>query len=179
VKILALVLLLIMAAILGQCQLKAFGEIFTLTPPQNTITVNGTSFTISYGITGGTVTSIQADTIARTISVNAQSQNGGSLTIILPTRFIDAYENESLVPGYLNDANNEAHFVVMNKNHGTLYKSVETPDNRTLTIPISAGSNAIEIKGTYMVPEFGPLASVMLVVAVISIIALSGIRYNF
>jgi hypothetical protein len=175
-KILALILLLLVAAILGQCQLKAFGEIFTLTPPQNIITVNGTSYSIPYGITGGTVTSIQADTNAKTIDVAAQSQSGGILTIVLPTRFMDAYENESLVPGYLHDENNEAHFVVMNKNHGTLYKSVETIDNRTLTIPLNVGSNTIEIKGTYMVPEFGSLASAILVIAIISITTLSKIR---
>ncbi len=168
-----------MASVIGQSQLCAYGEISTLTPPQNTIIVNGTSFTIPYGATGGTVTLIQANTITKTISVNAQSTNGGSLTITLPTRLVDAYENASLVPGYLNDANNEAHFVVMNKNHGTSYKSVETANNRTLTIPLNAGSNMIEIKGTYMVPEFGSLVSIMLIIAVISIIALSRIRFKF
>ncbi|MFZ0183329.1 MAG: hypothetical protein WAL88_00675 [Nitrosotalea sp.] len=168
-----------MASIIGQSQLCAYGEISTLTPPQNVMIVNGTSFAIPYGATGGTVTLIQADTDAKTIDVSVQSLNGGSLTITLPNRLIDAYENASLEPGYLHESSNESHFVVMNKNHGTSYKSVDTPDNRTLTIPLNAGSNTIEIKGTYMVPEFGSLASIMLVIAVISIIGLSKIRFKF
>ncbi len=172
-KILVLVSLLIITAIMGQYQTKAFGEISTLTPPQNIIKVNGTSFTIPYSVTGGTVTLIQADTDAKSIDVNVQSSNGGSLTITLPTRLIDAYEGTSLEPEHLHDVGNEAHLVVMSKNHGISYKSVDTSDNRTLTIPLSVGSNTIEIKGTYMVPEFGSLTYIMLVIAVISVIAIS------
>jgi predicted secreted protein with PEFG-CTERM motif len=162
VNILVLVLVLIMVATLGQYQIKAFGEISTLTPPENIIKVNGTSFTVPYTITGGTVTLIQADTDAKTIDVNVQSSNGGNLTITLPTRLIDAYQG-----GY------ESHFVVMNKNHGIRYTAVETSENRTLTIPFSLGNSTIEIKGTYMIPEFGSLTSIILVIAVISAITIS------
>ena len=63
----------------------------------------------------------------------------------------------------------------MDKNHGVQYKSVDTPDNRTLTIPLSTGSNTLEIKGTFMVPEFGSLASIILVIAIVSIIAVTKI----
>lgn len=151
-----------MAATLVQYQIKAFGEIATLTPPENTIKVNGTSFTIPYAITGGTVTLIQADTNAKTIDVSVQSPNGGNLTITLPTRLIDAYQGDY-----------ESHFVVMNKNHGIRYTAVETSENKTLTIPFSLGNSTIGIKGTYMIPEFGSLTSIILAVAIISAIIAS------
>lgn len=172
-KILVLVLVLIMAAIVGQYQIKAFGEISTLTPPENTIKVNGTSFTIPYTITGGTVTLIQADTDTKTIDVSVQSSNGGNLTITLPTALIDAYQGAALEPEYLQGASDEAHFVVTSKNHGIYYTEVDTSENRTLTIPFSPGDNTIEIKGTYMIPEFGSLTSIILVIAVISAIVAS------
>jgi predicted secreted protein with PEFG-CTERM motif len=162
-----------MAATVGQYQIKAFGEISTLTPPANTIKVNGTSFTIPYSISGGTVTLIQADTDAKTIDVSVQSSNGGNLTITLPTSLIDAYEGASLEPSYRLGENGAAHFVVMNNNHGVHYTEVDNSENRTLTIPFSPGNNTVEIKGTYMVPEFGSLASVILVISVISVIVAS------
>lgn len=167
-KVLVLILVLIVISIVGPSQLKAYGEISTLIPPQNTITVNGTSFTIPYGTTGGTVTSIQADTDTKTLDINVMSPNGGSFTITLPRTLIDSYQGSE-----------QTHLVIMDKNHGVQYKSVDTPDNRTLTIPLSAGSNAIEIKGTFMVPEFGPLVSVILVIAIVSIIAITKIHSKF
>jgi predicted secreted protein with PEFG-CTERM motif len=154
-----------MTTTIGQYQISAFGEISTLTPPENTIKVNGTSFTIPYTITGGTITLIQADTNAKTIDVSVQSSNGGNLTITLPTTLIDAYQGSD-----------ETHFMVLNKNHGIQYtelENFETSQNRTLTIPFGLGTSTIEIKGTYMVPEFGSLASIILVLAVISVIAVS------
>lgn len=158
-----------------QYQIKAFGEISTLTPPADTIMVNGTSFTIPYTITGGTITLIQADTNAKTIDVNVQSPTGGNLTITLPTALIDSYQNSSLEPTYIQNVKNTdiAHFVVMDKNHGVHYTEVDTSENRTLTIPFRLGNSTVEIKGTQMIPEFGSLTSVILVISVISVIVAS------
>lgn len=172
-KFLVLVLVFVLAVTIGQYKIKSFGEIATLTPPENTINVNGTSFTIPYTITGGTVILIQADTNAKTIDVSVQSSGGGNLTITLPTRLIDAYQETSLEPEYLHGENNVSHFVVTNKNHGVRYTEVDTSQNRTLTIPFSLGTSTIEIKGTQMIPEFGSLTSIILLVAVISVIITS------
>jgi predicted secreted protein with PEFG-CTERM motif len=172
-RILFVVLVLAVAVIIGQNQTKAFGEISTLTPPDDTIKVNGTSFTIPYISTGGTITLIQADTDAKTIDVSVQSQHGGNLTITLPTALINAYQGVSLEPEYLQGENNRAHFVVTNKNHGIHYAEVDTAENRTLTIPFSLGNSTIEIKGTYMIPEFGSLTSIILVISIISAIVIS------
>jgi predicted secreted protein with PEFG-CTERM motif len=175
-KILVLVLVLIMAYAIGQYQTKAFGEISILTPPEHSIKVNGTSFTIPYAITGGIITLIQSDTDTKTIDVSVQSSNGGNLTITLPTKLIDAYQEASLEPEYTHDESNAAHFVVMNKNHGIKYTEVDTSENRTLTIPFGLGVSTIEIKGTYMIPEFGSMVPIILVIAFISIIVASNNR---
>jgi predicted secreted protein with PEFG-CTERM motif len=159
--------------LVGQYQTKAFGKIAFLTPPETTIKVNDTNFTIPYTITGGNITSIQADTDAKTIDVSVQSPNGGNLTITLPTKLINAYEAPSLEPEYLHDTSDESHFVVMSKNHDIHYTEVDTSENRTLMIPFGLGASTVEIKGTYMVPEFGSLTSIILIVAVISVIITS------
>lgn len=172
-KVLVLVLVLMMISTIVQYQINAFGETFTLTPPENTIKVNGTSFTIPYTIAGGTITLIQADTDAKTIDVSVQSQNGGSLTITLPTRLINAYQVSDMEPEYMHDTSGTAHFIVTSKNHGVQYTEVDTSENRTLTIPFSLGNSTVEIKGTYMIPEFGSLTSIILIIAIISVITIS------
>ena len=53
----------------------------------------------------------------------------------------------------------------------TLMKQTST--DRTLTIEFPAGAEEIEIIGTFVVPEFGTIAAMILAVAIISIIAVS------
>lgn len=174
-KILVLVLVLTIA-VMTQQHMNAFGEIATLVPPSETIQVNGTNFTIPYSVTTGSITSIQANTSAKTVDVKIQSSGKGNLTITLPTTLIDAFQNASLEPEYIHDVKNTAHFVVLKNNHGVYYNEVDTSDNRTLTIPYRMGNSTIEIKGTYMIPEFGSMAYVILLVSIVSTIAVSRYR---
>ena len=46
-------------------------------------------------------------------------------------------------------------------------------ENKILTIPYTAQTEKIEVYGSYVIPEFGPIAIIVLAVAVVSIIALS------
>ena len=46
-------------------------------------------------------------------------------------------------------------------------------ENKILTIPYSAGTEKIEVYGSYVVPEFGTIAGFILVASVVSIIILS------
>ena len=48
-----------------------------------------------------------------------------------------------------------------------------TYDNKILAIPYTAGVEKIEVYGSYVIPEFGTIAIIVLAVAVVSIIALS------
>ena len=53
------------------------------------------------------------------------------------------------------------------------YEEVATATDRTLTIEFPAGAEEIEVIGTFVVPEFGTIAAMILAVAIISIIAVS------
>jgi predicted secreted protein with PEFG-CTERM motif len=48
----------------------------------------------------------------------------------------------------------------------------EINDN-TVIVPFHAGTEEIEIIGTFVIPEFGTIAAMILAVAIISIIAIS------
>ncbi len=55
-----------------------------------------------------------------------------------------------------------------------------TTTARTLSIPFTNGTQEIEIIGTQIIPEFGPIAALVLAIAIISIIAVSaktGLRF--
>ena len=45
--------------------------------------------------------------------------------------------------------------------------------NKILTIPYTANTEKIEVYGSYVIPEFGTIAMIVLAVAVVSIIVLS------
>ena len=55
---------------------------------------------------------------------------------------------------------------------------VRNPDDaeingNTVIVPFNAGTEQIEIIGTFVIPEFGTIAAMILAVAIISIIAIS------
>ena len=53
------------------------------------------------------------------------------------------------------------------------FDETTTSTDRILTIAFPAGAEEIEIIGTFVVPEFGTIAAMILAVAIISIIAVS------
>jgi predicted secreted protein with PEFG-CTERM motif len=48
--------------------------------------------------------------------------------------------------------------------------SSTTTTDRTIQIPFEQGTQTIEVVGTYMVPEFGSIAAIILAVSVVGII---------
>jgi hypothetical protein len=128
----------------------------------DTIRVNGTNYVIPHTIAGGKVLGINLDLKSKAMIISIRTTSDGNLTISLPRTLIDAKQNDS-----------DTHYTVQVNNHGVSFKELVTADYRELTIPFRIGSDTIEIRGTQVVPEFGPLASLILImsIAVVSIIA--------
>jgi predicted secreted protein with PEFG-CTERM motif len=140
-------------------------------PPGNTIKVDGTDFSVSYSITNGKVTGIKADIPSKSLIVSIQTTGDGQLTIDLPRALIDAKKN---------DNQTDDQFFVLNDGAEAQFTETPTTTDRTLTIPFTDGTEQIEIIGTWIVPEFGPIAALILAIAIISIIAVSaktGLRF--
>jgi predicted secreted protein with PEFG-CTERM motif len=53
------------------------------------------------------------------------------------------------------------------------FEEIATSTERTLIINFLAGAEEIEIIGTFVIPEFGTIAAMILAVAIISIVAIS------
>ena len=133
--------------------------------PGKKVHVEGTEFDVSYSITGGKVLGITSDVEAKSLIISIETTSDGSLTITLPRELIDAKIG-------IDDDN---FFVLIDgEESGDVTEDPTTATSpRTLTIPFSDGAEEIEIIGTQIVPEFGPIAALVLAIAIISIIALS------
>lgn len=132
---------------------------------QNTFPVDGTNYTLPYSITNGKVIDIKADTQSKSLIVTIQTTGDGTLTLTMPRALIDAKKT---------DGTDDKYFVLNDDQENDAFQETGTTStDRTLSIPFTDGTTKIEIIGTVVVPEFGPIAALVLAIAVISIIAVS------
>jgi predicted secreted protein with PEFG-CTERM motif len=118
---------------------------------------------IGYEITGGQLLSITPDVDANSLIVGIDATSDGSLTLIIPRSVADAL---------LETGEDDEFFVLVDGEEVDFSEDVSSTD-RTLTIAFYAGAEEIEIIGTFVVPEFGTIAAMILAVAIVSIIAVS------
>ena len=106
----------------------------------------------AYDISGGHVISATVNTNDNSVIINIDADDDGTLTIS-PSESTQSGIFMILVDGEESD-------------------DAEINGN-IVTIPFLAGSEQIEIIGTFVIPEFGTIAAMILAVAIISIIAIS------
>ena len=107
---------------------------------------------IPYDITGGAITGSTINLDNNSIVLNLSADNDGTLTIS-PSESTQSGIFMVLIDG------EEANDVIINGN--------------TVTVPFLAGAETIEIIGTFVIPEFGTIAMMILLVSIVSIIAIS------
>ncbi len=141
----------------------------TATPPtevseitDTTVSVSGSSDLIGYEITGGKLLSIMPDVDANSLIVSIDTTNDGLLTLTIPRSVLDATIN----------GEDDDFFILIDGEEVDFEETISSTD-RILTIAFPAGAEEIEIIGTFVVPEFGTIAAMILAVAIISIIAIS------
>ena len=137
----------------------------------NSVKVDGTDFSVTYSITNGKVLGIKADVQSKSLIVSIQTTGDGVLTITLPRGLIDAKSDNQT---------DDKFFVLTDGQEADFQETNTASTDRTLSIPFSDGTSEIEIIGTWIVPEFGSIAALVLAIAIISIIAVSaktGLRF--
>jgi len=134
------------------------------TPPAGpSIDVEG--YSVSYEITGGSIVSISPGPGEEPVSliIVISTTSDGELTITLPRALMDAV---------LENGDDDEFFVLVDLEESD-FDETKTADSRTLTIAFLDGTEEIEIIGSFVIPEFGTIALMILAVAIISIIAVS------
>jgi predicted secreted protein with PEFG-CTERM motif len=107
---------------------------------------------VPFSISGGEVTSAMLNTNDNSIVIMINAEDDGTLTVSPSTTVQDGI------------------FMVLVD--GEEWDDVEIVANK-VTVMFPAGAETIEIIGTYVIPEFGTIAAMILAVAIISIIAIS------
>jgi len=142
-------------------------------------------FKLDYQIDGGFVTYIESEPNSNSLIISIDTkiyddtseifdgaEEGGVLTIELPRKVIDAK---------IMDTDTDDQFVVFIDGVNAPFEEVISSSIRSLTIPFISGSEEIKVTGTYVdpgfaisiIPEFGILAPLVLLVSVTAIIAFS------
>ncbi|MFB5634200.1 MAG: PEFG-CTERM sorting domain-containing protein [Candidatus Nitrosomaritimum aestuariumsis] len=120
------------------------------------------SVSLDHEISGGQVTSMTADGSQNSVIIEVDSTDDGQITVTLPRDVVDAT---------IGDEDDE--FFVLVDNEEVAFEETKTSTDRTLTIEVPAGTETIEIIGTFAIPEFGTIAAMILGIAIVSIIAIT------
>jgi len=141
---------------------------------------NSGTFDVGYTVRGGEVKDIVMNQERYSLVVETIMTTNGNIVLKLPRDSFDAH----------NDDTDTTFIILISKQNNAAvdFMQVEyeeiavSPDYRTIRIPLEEGDRWIEVIGTYVIPEFGSIVIIILVVAVSSAIIMSkskfSVRYN-
>ncbi len=127
------------------------------------------TFDIDYTIRGGTVKNMLVDTDIFALIVIIDSESDGSITIDLPRISIDSKKSDNTDDTFL---------VFIDGAEVRPEETLTTQTSRILKIEFEEGDSDIEIIGTFVVPEFGSIAILILFLAIISAIFVSSKKFG-
>ncbi len=132
--------------------------------PSETIPVGGTNMSVSYKISNGEIANITADVHTKSLFIFIKSTANGNVTMTLPRTLIDAKT--------INGA--DSSFVVTDHGFPAKFQESKSNTTRTLTMPFSGPTvDRLIVTGTQIVPEFGTITPLILVIAVVGITLLT------
>ena len=141
---------------------------------------NSGSFDVGYTIRGGEVKDVVMNQERYSLVVETIMTSNGNIILKLPRDSFDAQ----------NDDTDTTFIILISKQNNAAgdfiqveYEEIAvSSDYRTIRIPLEEGDRWVEVIGTYVIPEFGSVVIIILVVAVSSAIIMSkskfSVRYN-
>jgi len=141
---------------------------------------NSGTFDVGYTVRGGEVKDVLMNQERYSLVVETIMTSNGNIILKLPRDSFDAQ----------NDDTDTTFIILISKQNKVAedfmqveYEEIAVgPDYRTIRIPLEEGDKWVEVIGTYVIPEFGSIVIVILVVAVSSAIIMSkskfSVRYN-
>ena len=140
----------------------------TVVPVSNMFQVKDPSsqqiFNVNYTINGGSVKDMTIDAQSISLIVTLNSTNEGDITLQIPRTLIDAKTGSG---------QDDAFIILIDGAEVKPQSETSDSNYRNLTIHFFQGDQDIEIIGTQIIPEFGPIAALVLAIAIVSIIAVS------
>ena len=142
---------------------------------------NSGTFEVGYTIRGGEVNNMSMDHSRNSLLIETTMNSNGNLVLKLPRESFDAQKSDGVDDIFIiliSKENNEAENFTQVE-----YEEIGTgSDYRTIRIPLEEGDKLVDVVGTYVIPEFGSIVIIILVVAISSTIIISksrfSVRYN-
>jgi predicted secreted protein with PEFG-CTERM motif len=127
------------------------------------------TFDVKYTIRGGTIEDIKIEPEIFGLILKIDSTNDGKIILELPREFIDAEKQ---------DGKDEEFIIIINDIQTTYEESISYSEVRTITINFKEGDSEIQIIGTYVIPEFGTIAMIILTIGIMTSILLTKNRFQ-
>ena len=115
-------------------------------------------YELGYELTGAKIIRITPDIEMKSLIFEIETYSDGELRITLPKDVIDT---------------DEEGFFILVDGIETNHEAVSNLENWSFVIPFSYGSEEIEIIGTFVIPEFGTIAVLVLVTSIAVIVMIS------
>ena len=136
----------------------AIPEFEVIENEDNLQSVSLEDYELDYQLTGAKIILISPDFEMKSLIIEIETYSDGDLRITFPKDVIDT---------------DEEGFFVLVDGVETVHEATSNMENWSFVIPFSHGSEEIEIIGTYVIPEFGTVAIIVLIAAIGTIIMIS------
>ncbi|MGH1567706.1 MAG: PEFG-CTERM sorting domain-containing protein [Nitrosopumilus sp.] len=127
------------------------------------------TFDVEYTIKGGTVKNMIVDSDIFAVIVQIDATDEGSITLDLPREFIGAEKQ---------DGKDDTFIILIDGIEIAYQESVVLADSRVITIEFEQGDSNIEIIGTYVVPEFGTISMMILIVGIVMTVLVARTKFQ-
>ncbi len=118
------------------------------------------TFDVEYSIRGGMIKNIIVDPEIFGMIILIESNATGSITVDLPREFIDAKKS---------DGSDDVYIILIDGIEVPYQESQAGGNSRTITVEFEEEDSNIEIIGTFVIPEFGTFAYLVLPVSIMFI----------
>ena len=128
------------------------------------------TFDVKYTIKGGTVKNMIVDSDTFAVIVQIDAADEGTITLDLPREFIGAEKQ---------DGKDDTFIILIDGIEVAYEESVVHSESRVISIDFEEGDSDIEIIGTYVVPEFGTIVMMILIVGIMTTILVARNKFQF
>ena len=169
------------ANVIGELTFEFYSQVIDTSSAAFPVDIpNSGTFDVGYTIRGGEVKNIEMDSERYSILIQTSMDTNGNLVLKLPRESFDAQD----------DGTDDSFIILISKENTSAenfanveYEEIGTSSEyRTIHISLEDGDKWVEVIGTYVIPEFGSIVMIILLVAVASTIIISkgrlSIRYN-
>ena len=129
----------------------------------NSLKLSESDHVLSYDLIGANLNNILPQPESNSLMILIDSMDDGSLSIALPRDVIDAKSANGL----------DASFFILVDGEEALFEETISETERIISVNFPAGTEKVEIIGTFVIPEFGTIAMMILVVSIVSLIVFS------